>query len=789
MRRRFYPWRTSQIDLLQSALKDSEQRYRTLMDNLSMGVVVHGADTAIQLANPTAATLLGLTLDQLRGRVAVDPAWCFLREDGTPMTLAEYPVNRVLSSGQVLEDLVVGVHHPDREGATWLLCGAYPVREADTLVKIVVTFADITARKKSEAALAASEERWKFAIEGAGDGLWDWNLQTNQAFFSRRYKEMYGYDEADFGTGADEWSKRLHPDDAPGVFAALQPYMDGRPGSAEVEFRMLCKDGSWKWTLGRGMVMERDAENKPLRMIGTNGDISARKATEETLHHIKRLMDRTENMVHLASFEWDVDLDLVTWSPEMFRIFGRDPALGVPNLAGQQELYTPASAQLLYEAVNKALAEGVPYELELMAVRVDGTQRPCSIKAYPDRDASGRVIRITGLVQDITEQKEYEKERLKIDRLESLGVLAGGIAHDFNNILTGVLGNISFALASADPSQKSYQLLTEAERASKRAAELARQLLTFARGGEPIKTTISVKTLVRESVSLVLSGSKVRAVFDFAEALQTIEGDEGQISQVITNLMINAAQAMPAGGTVTVTARNETLPSGQFVRLSFADEGGGIPAEDLPRIYDPYFTTKPAGTGLGLASARSIINRHGGTIQVDSTGSSGTTFSLFLPSTGLADTSLRPAGLTKGKETHQGGTVLVMDDEKSICDMTAAMLVYLGYQAVTCTEGAAAVAAYQEALMHGKAFVAVIMDLTIPAGLGGKEAAQKILALDPAAKLIVSSGYSNDPILADFPNYGFRAAIAKPFTLSEFSRVLAVNGQQTQTLADSPSID
>jgi len=278
------------------ALQNSEQKYRSLMENLSCGVVVHHPDTAVMLANAMAAVLLGLTADQMQGKTASDPAWGFLAEDETPMRLPDYPVNRVLATGEWLRNQVVGVRHPDRTELTWVLCNAYPMRDqAGQILQVVVTFTDITERKQAEAALLVSEERWKFAIEGAGDGLWDWNVQTGVAYYSPRYKQMFGYTDADFGSSAEEWRKRIHPDDAPGVLATLQPYLDGKPGSVTTEFRMLCKDGRWLWTLGRGVVVAHDALGRPLRMIGTNTNINERKLTQEAIE--KRLRALTQPVI------------------------------------------------------------------------------------------------------------------------------------------------------------------------------------------------------------------------------------------------------------------------------------------------------------------------------------------------------------------------------------------------------------------------------------------------------------------------------------------------------------
>jgi PAS domain S-box-containing protein len=382
-------------------------------------------------------------------------------------------------------------------------------------------------------------------------------------------------------------------------------------------------------------------------------------------------------------------------------------------------------------------------------------------------------------VRDISERKEHEKEQLKIEKLESLGILAGGIAHDFNNILAGIMGNISFAQMFVTTDHKAHKPLVEAEKASVRARELSQQLLTFAKGGDPVKKEFPIQHLVHESVSLVLRGSNVKEIIDIDDSIHAIEADEGQIAQVFRNIILNATQAMPGGGTLTITGRNAALdknnilalPEGTYVTIAFADEGCGISKNELKKIFDPYYTTKSAGTGLGLASVHSIVARHGGTIDVDSTVGKGTTFTIYLPSTGrtlehLAEHVRETTGI------HQGGAVLVMDDEELIRSLAEDMLTYLGYHVSTCNNGEEAVARYQAAMASGEPFVAVIMDLTIPGGMGGKETATQILAMDPQACLIVSSGYSNDPIMADFSAFGFSGAVSKPYSITEFGHLL-----------------
>jgi PAS domain S-box-containing protein len=433
------------------------------------------------------------------------------------------------------------------------------------------------------------------------------------------------------------------------------------------------------------------------------------------------------------------------------------------------------------DSVVQKIQSGYELRYEVEGLRKNGSRYPLAIKGK-NVFYKGREVRVIEF-RDISERKLFENELLKVEKLESLGVLAGGIAHDFNNILTGILGNISFALMFIDPEHNSFKRLAEAEKASVRAGELAQQLLTFARGGEPVKKVVAVKELLLESVSLILSGSNVKGNIDIPDSLFSIEADGGQISQVFNNIIINATQAMPGGGTLYISASNEnldfpnftSLPAGAYVRIYFTDHGCGISADVLNKIFDPYFTTKSSGNGLGLASANSIISRHGGNINAISTFGKGTTFTIYLPSAGKNETGNQLGDRTQDNSIYSVGFILVMDDEALIRELTTEMLEYLGYRVKTCEDGAEAVALYKTAIESGTPFAAVVMDLTIPAGMGGKETALHILDIDPSACLIVSSGYSNDPIMADYKKYGFAAAIAKPYTISEFGRVLGLH--------------
>ena len=370
-----------------------------------------------------------------------------------------------------------------------------------------------------------------------------------------------------------------------------------------------------------------------------------------------------------------------------------------------------------------------------------------------------------------------EEEAFKADKLKSVGVLAGGIAHDFNNLLTAILGNISFAKMDLLPSDKIYNRLKAAEEASYRAKDLTQQLLTFSKGGMPIKQLISVSDLLRSACQFALSGSKVKSEFTFTGNLWDIEADEGQLNQVIHNITLNAVQAMPNGGVISLRAKNHkqigksTIPlePGNYTKIKISDQGIGISEEHISQIFDPYFTTKDLGNGLGLTTVYSIIAKHNGYITAKSELGKGTTFYIYLPA------SVKKANKIKKQEILQPrstGNILIMDDEKMIRDLFRDMLSTLGFT-VSCVEnGQELIKLYRDALKNKKPFDIVILDLTIPGGMGGIETLRELQKIDKNVKSIVSSGYANDPVMSNYKDYGFKDVIAKPYQRKDLEKVI-----------------
>ncbi len=391
---------------------------------------------------------------------------------------------------------------------------------------------------------------------------------------------------------------------------------------------------------------------------------------------------------------------------------------------------------------------------------------------------------VLSVTKDITKLRETEKAHQElqshisqVQKLDSIGVLAGGIAHDFNNLLASILGNIDLALIDLT-SEDIPRILDEAKRASLRAKSLTQQLLTFSKGGYPIKNEASIRHIIEDTASFILRGSNVKCEYTIQEGLYNVEVDSGQISQVIQNIVINAKEAMSNSGRIDISCQNYSnnhsqiisLPQGEYVKISIKDYGIGIPNNHLENIFDPYFSTKQQGSGLGLSLSYSIVTKHGGQIFVESKQGEGTVFTLYLPAVQPKE-QIEEERIEnkKGKARY---SILVVDDEKSIRDVAKNMLNHIGHNTICVADGEQAIKKYKQANGSQTPIDLIIMDLTIPGGMGGKEAVKEILAINPEAKVLVSSGYSNDPVMANYKKYGFSGAMAKPYELEELRKIL-----------------
>lgn len=531
------------------------------------------------------------------------------------------------------------------------------------------------------------------------------------------------------------------------------------------------------------LTIIEDVSERVLREEELQNHIERLKKTEEALRrseaYYRSLIENTSDIITVIDSEGLVSFA----SPSVERVLGYSP--GELNNRQVWELIHPEDLSKFTEVHDFLMRH--PDTISPVEARFRGRDN-----SWHTLEAIGRILpdkqekpAVVINCRDITERKQAEKERLRMVKLESLGILAGGIAHDFNNILTAILGNISLTGMESYLQDTDRERLNEAEKACLRAQALAQRLLTFALGGAPVKKPTSIAKLLKETANLTLCGANIKCDFFLPEDLWLAKVDEGQIDQVINNLLINAQQAMPAGGKISIRAENVTmsedaelplprgkyvpLPKGKYIKITIVDRGVGIPPKILDKIFDPYFTTKPQGSGLGLATAYSIIKNHEGYITVESTAGEGSVFFIYLPA--VKEAILFPEEVTIEPVTGQG-RILIMDDEDIVLDVLSKILIRIGYRVVSARDGDEALEKYQRAKNAGQPFGAVILDLTVPGGLGGQETLDQLRKIDPQVKAIVSSGYSDDPIMADYEKYGFYGVISKPYRIPELSKVL-----------------
>ena len=636
--------------------------------------------------------------------------------------------------------------------------------------KLSVLEQEIAAHRAANAALEEKVERYRSLIDNANDLIHSVTPDGSFLYVNQAWREALGYGPEDIaGLHLMDIVDASCRDKCRCIFRDL---IQGEKLDRN-ETVFVTKDGRRLTVEGRCSTTFRDG--RAVAMTGIFRDMSERARNEQALRESeKRFRDLFENATDIIQMVRP-DGRLLYVNRAWRETFG----YGEEEVGGLSifDLISPDCQSHCEQTFQRVISDEKVHQINTTFTAKDGRRIIIEGNAIC-KFQEGQPVSTQCIFRDVTEKRKMEEELLKAQKLESVGVFAGGIAHDFNNLLTAILGNISLAKLYCNPEERAAKRLEEAEKASLQAKNLTQQLLTFSKGGAPIKKTTSITELIKDSASFALRGSNVRCEYALAEDLWPIEVDAGQLSQVIQNLMLNAAQAMPAGGTVTMQTSNlastghelPTLPAGKYVRITVTDHGHGIPIEQLARIFDPYFTSKSTGNGLGLAIAYSIIKKHDGHITVESVVEQGTSFTIYLPATASCplcpEVRTEPVLISKGR-------LLIMDDEEMIRDAAAEMLGYFGFEVETVADGGAALERYARAMEAGAPFAAVIMDLTIPGGMGGKEAMEKLRRLDPAVKAVVSSGYANDPIMANHREYGFLGVVPKPYRVEEMSRVLA----------------
>ncbi len=640
------------------------------------------------------------------------------------------------------------------------------------------TVEDISGRRRAEEALRESELRFGRFMEYLPGYASVKDTDGHVLFMNDALAELVaphgGVGSVDEQLWPVEVAERLREDD--------KLVLSGGRALQRIE-SMPLEGGVQTWLTAKFPILQGD---RPALVASISIDITQRKRAEDALFAEKERLDVTLRSIGDAVITTDTDGRVALMNPVA------ESLLGWPHqdaqgrwLAEVLNLISERDPEARQDPADVVLRTGENLEMVDSAILLSrgGAERVVAYSAAPILDGEVRIIGVVLVLRDITERRRFEHELANMEKLESIGILAGGIAHDFNNILTSLLGNINLVRLTAEPDTPATQRLVAAEKAVARARDLTQQLLTFSKGGAPVRTTSTLADIVRDAADFALRGSNVRLDYEIPERLWSVHVDSGQIGRVISNLVINADQAMPEGGQITIRAANMNLSyadgvpvrEGAYVRLVIEDRGQGIPPEILGRVFDPFFTTKEAGSGLGLAASYSIVKSHGGHCAVQSEVGVGTRFDIYLPVSDEAPDV--PAG-SLDMPSLGGGKVLVMDDDAMIRETLGQLLPRLGYDVDFAEDGEEAIRRYENGLSDGEPFDAVIVDLTIPGGMGGADTIEVLRKLDPEVRAVVSSGYSDDPILANHQQYGFAARILKPYKAADLGRVLA------QVLAD-----
>jgi PAS domain S-box-containing protein len=784
------------------ALRESEARWRLALQGSAAGIWENNMVTGVNFYSDRSKEMLGFAPHEISDR----------REEWVARI---HPEDLGLGKMAMIDHLAgrrpyYQVEHRFRckdGGYKWILSrGRALIDGQGRVLRIVGTHVDINERKLAEQELRASEARYRTLFELSPIAIvefddtsvinWLNSLRTAGVtdlprFFHEHPGELAESRRNLHIIGANAAALRLvDVSNLPEVYANLPVIMtpdavqfrleafsalwEGRR-EVEREISIAAKDGSPRRVHAHWWIPVVDGQPQYHRTQLALVDLTQVKSAERALSAERERLSVTLR----AMAEGVVTVDnggVVRFINDSACVLTGRPMAEAIGRPLQQVCVLQHEKTMAPVAV---LAQGGAVELPPQTVvrQPDGTARLVEGRCAAMHDLNGRSLGAVLVLRDVTEQSRLETELQRASKLESVGLLAGGIAHDFNNILAIIMGNLTLAMLDEGVrTSPANRWLLDAERGAVRARDLTQQLLTFAKGGEPVRTTVQLPEVVREAAEFALHGSAVRCEFGIAASLWAAEVDKGQIGQVVQNLVINAVQAMPAGGVIRITLDNAVLaadelplPAGNYLKLVVSDSGSGIGPEQLPRIFEPYFTTKESGIGLGLATVYSIVKKHQGHVTVDSRLGQGTTFRFWLPAATTAAAS--PAHSQSPFATLRG-RVLFMDDEEPIRLMASVLLARLGLEAVTTEDGAEAVRLFVEAKKAGRPFDVVVMDLTVPGGVGGLQAMQQMRGIDPAVRAIVSSGYSSDPVMADYRAHGFSGMVAKPYRITDLAAAL-----------------
>ena len=756
--------------LVEKALRKNRESLKITLQTISDAVIATDADGKVTHMNRVAEELTGYSLEE-----AADHPLCsvFNIVNAQTRDSAENNAAKVIQTGAIVgvakHTMIISKYGTEHQ----IIDSRAPICTADgNIVGVVIVFRDIT----DDCRMRGELDRLSVAVAQSIDGIAVADMDGNIKFANPAWAQMHGYRVEELPgkhLSSFHTQEQLQQDVNPFNERVLQV------GAHHGEIGHVRKDGSTFPTLMTTALLKDEAGN-PIGLVGTARDITERKLAEEDLRKSK---EQFQALVESSSdWIWEVNRNGVyTYvSPKVEEILEYKPE----EVVGKTpfDLMPPEEAERIAATFKRLIGRREPIvALENVNLHKDGRRVVLETSGVPVLDSAGNVQGYRGVDRDITLRKKTEEGLQRMQRLESIGTLAGGIAHDFNNILMGLFGNISIAKGKLSKDHPAFKSLEKAEQAMDSATHLTSQLMTFAKGGEPVKKDVSLGELVGEVSRFHLSGSNVMLVFEQAEDLWMAEVDKGQVQQVFSNLTINANQAMPDGGHFYITLENTNIPEnampglnqGRYIKVTVQDEGIGIDKKHLDRIFELYFSTRQTGSGLGLAMVYSIVNKHGGHISADSELGKGTTFTLYLPASESQRLPETKQSAAERSTIEQPARILVMDDEEIVRDVATEMLKESGFSVETAPNGKQAIEMYKQSLDVGEPFDVVIMDLTIPGGIGGKEAIKGILEIDPEAMAIVSSGYADDPVMANYAEFGFKGIAAKPYTMSKLREVLS----------------
>lgn len=753
-------WYGSGVDIHDTKLAEEKarrlaHRLSTTLESITDAFFTLDLDWNFTYVNQEAERLLQRSREELLGRCV----WAEFPEAVNSTFYHQY--HRALAEGVTT---AFEEYYPPLQ--TWFNVRAFPSAEG-----LAVYFHDVTMQRAAQEALSISEERFKLVARATNDAIWDWNLETQQLWWNEGLEVLFGHSPDELEPDIRSWTKHIHPEDQEWVVKSIEDAIQNPGTNWQAEYRFICADGRTAYVLDRGFVI-RNAAGKAIRMVGGMTNLTEHKQNEQRLQEQAALLDKASDAILVR----DLEHRITFWNKSAERIYGWQAHEVLQRSAVELLHANPAE---FYQATAHVLEHG-EWVGELVHTGRDGRQILVEGHWSLVRNQDGTPQAILAINTDITERKRLETQFLRAQRLESIGTLAGGIAHDLNNVLAPILLSIPLLKRNAQ-SERDLRRVEMLEESANRGAEMVRQVLTFARGADGQRIPLEMDHIVRDVTKLLSDtlGKHITIKMSIPEKIWSVVGDPTQIHQVLVNLCINARDAMPMGGDLFISVENlyldqhaielnTNMKPGPYICLKVADTGIGIPASLLDRIFDPFFTTKETGkgTGLGLSTVQGIVRSHQGAIHVYSEEGQGATFKVYLPAQ-HAELTMSARVYENVLPRGQGETILVVDDEQVVRNITQQVLESFGYRVLLATNGAEALSVYRQ--QHTE--IDLVLTDVMMAELDGENLMQAILSINPAARLVAATGMAASGVMTKLGEAGIRILI-KPYTTELLLRTL-----------------